>query len=170
MYGYEDKLLQNIATWPIWWKLNRAETKTRPTHVIDVALALRNLQTVGPLGQTLSLPGPTTLTHAYLLELFSTLTYNAPSRAPVIPKSIALAIARAGQQAIWWPTLSPDEVERRYVDDVGADADAEFQGDWALLGVVPDEIEKHAIGYVRRYRSAANYTRPILLPLKRAVA
>lgn len=49
MFGYEDKLLTNIAgkgnfcrtiskftvflVWPIWWKLNQAETKLRPVHV-----------------------------------------------------------------------------------------------------------------------------------------
>jgi hypothetical protein len=49
MYGYEDKLLNNIASmlcdrpffslahhspvWPIWWKLNHGETKIRPVHV-----------------------------------------------------------------------------------------------------------------------------------------
>jgi NADH dehydrogenase (ubiquinone) 1 alpha subcomplex subunit 9 len=54
MFGYEDKLLNNIAgtlfflfslgrysvlhtcsmkVWPIWWKLNHGETKIRPVHV-----------------------------------------------------------------------------------------------------------------------------------------
>ena len=51
-------------------------------------------------------------------------------------------------QAVWWPLLSPDEVARRYIDDSDA------QGDWDVVGVEPDEIESHAIKYVRRYRSA----------------
>lgn len=53
MFGYEDKLLNNMASecspssaafrqdphdrallvWPIWWKLNNMETKVRPAHV-----------------------------------------------------------------------------------------------------------------------------------------
>ena len=51
MFGYEDKLLNNIAgnritfsqaffprsfillVWPIWWKLNHGQTKIRPVHV-----------------------------------------------------------------------------------------------------------------------------------------
>lgn len=33
LYGYEDKLLNNMASWPIWWKLNWGETKIRPAHV-----------------------------------------------------------------------------------------------------------------------------------------
>ena len=145
---------------------------------MDVAQALSHLVGMQALERTLALPGPSTHTHEYLLELVSTLTYNAPSRAPVVPKRVALALARAAQ-GIWWPTLCPDEVERRYIDD------ADTPGDWALVGVEPDEIENHAITYVRRYRSAcviaplvpprfsffsrfvptsANYIRPIVLP------
>ena len=115
--------------------------------VMDVAQALSNLIRMPATDRTLALPGPSTLTYEYLLELVSTLTYNPPSRAPVVPKRVALALARAAQR-IWWPLLSPDEVERRYIDD------ADTPGDWAFVGVEPDEIENHAITYVRRYRSA----------------
>ncbi|KAI0322421.1 NADH dehydrogenase [Amylostereum chailletii] len=164
MYGYEDKLLQNIPVWPIWWKLNHSQTKTRPVHVMDVAQALSNLIPLPALARTLSLPGPSTLTYEYLLDLVSTLTYNPPSRAPVLPKRLAMMLAAAGQK-VWWPAISPDEVIRRYLDDVGADGELEGEmGDWDVVGVVPDEIERHAITYVRRYRSAANYVRPIVLP------
>lgn len=116
-------------------------------QVMDVAQALSNLAGMPIVDRTLALPGPSTLTYEYLLELVSTLTYNPPSRAPVIPKQVALALARVAQR-IWWPALSPDEVERRYIDD------ADTPGDWAVVGVEPDEIENHAITYVRRYRSA----------------
>ena len=119
------------------------------TQVVDVAQALSHLISMPALNRTLALPGPSTHTHEYLLELVSTLTYNAPSRAPVVPKRVALALARAAQR-IWWPTLCPDEVERRYIDD----SDADTPGDWAAVGVEPDEIENHAITYLRRYRSA----------------
>ncbi|KAH9168426.1 NAD(P)-binding protein [Lactarius sanguifluus] len=133
MFGHEDKFLTNMSTWPIWWKLNHGQTKSRPVH------ALSHLIGMPALERTLALPGPSTHTHEFLLELVSTLTYNAPSRAPVVPKR-------------------PDEVERRYIDD------EDTPGDWALVGVEPDEIENHAITYVRRYRSAANYIRPIVVP------
>jgi hypothetical protein len=114
---------------------------------MDVAQALSNLIGKPAIDRTLALPGPSTLTYEYLLELVSTLTCNPPSRAPVVPKRIALALARVAQR-IWWPALSPDEVERRYIDD------ADTPGDWGLVDVEPDEIENHAITYVRRYRSA----------------
>jgi len=65
MFGYEDKLLTNIASssrslaypespssgyfpivWPIWWKLNHGETQIRPVHVslrVMCRLRLRRL-------------------------------------------------------------------------------------------------------------------------------
>lgn len=114
---------------------------------MDVAQALTNLLTKQPLGRTLSLPGPSTLTHEYLLELIASVTYNPVSNAPSLPKPIALALAKASQ-AIWWPTVCPDEVERRFLDDV------DTPGDWDVVDIVPDEIETYAIKYLRRYRSA----------------
>jgi NADH dehydrogenase (ubiquinone) 1 alpha subcomplex subunit 9 len=114
---------------------------------MDVAQALVNLMPLPPLPQTLSLPGPSTLTFQYLLDLVESIAITPPSRAPVLPKSVALALAKLGQ-AVWWPTLTPDEVERRFIDDV------DVTGDWETVGVSPSEIESHAITYLRRYRSA----------------
>ena len=114
---------------------------------MDVAQALVNLVPCAPLPSTLSLPGPSTLSFQYLIDLVESITINPPSKAPVIPKRLALALAKLGQ-SVWWPTLSPDEVERRYIDD------ADVAGDWDVVDVTPSEIEDHAITYLRRYRSA----------------
>lgn len=145
---------------------------------MDVAQALTNLLEKPVLPRTLSLPGPSTLTYEYLLELVSSLTYVPPSGAPTLPKPVALYLAKLAQ-SVWWPALSPDEVETRYIDDV------QTPGDWDAVGVVPDEIETHAIKYLRMYRSACvldcfparvlkdvltvnirseNYVRPIVFP------
>jgi NADH dehydrogenase (ubiquinone) 1 alpha subcomplex subunit 9 len=99
------------------------------------------------LSGTLSLPGPSTLTYQYLLDLVSSIAYTEPSKAPVLPKAVAMLLAKAAQN-VWWPALSPDEVTRRYIDDV------DVSGDWAKLGIEPSEIESHAVKYLRRYRSA----------------
>jgi len=163
LFGYEDKFLNKMARYPIWWKLNHGQTKTRPAHVMDVAQALTNLVEMPALARTLSLPGPSTLTYEYLLQLVSSVTYNAPSGAPVLPKSAALLLSRMAQN-VWWPVLSPDEVERRYIDDV------ETPGDWELFDIVPDEIEMHAIKYLRQYRSAENYIRPVVFPPSREIS
>ncbi|CAL1712738.1 unnamed protein product [Somion occarium] len=160
IYGYEDRFLKNMAVWPIWWKLNHMQTRVRPVHVMDVAQALSNLNDVPVLPGTLNLPGPSELTHEYLLNLVSHVTYRPFSRAPVVPKRIAIVLAKAAQ-SVWWPALSPDEVERRYIDDV------DVPGDWDKVGLEPGEIEDHAITYLRMYRSAENYSRPVVLPASR---
>jgi len=162
MFGYEDRLLNNMAIWPIWWKLNHGQTKIRPVHVMDVAQALNNMVQLPALAQTLNLPGPSTVTYEYLLDLIASITYNPPTRAPTVPKAAALALSKVSQ-AIWWPALSPDEVERRYIDD------SQVEGDWGVVGVTPEELEPHAITYLRRYRSADNYTRPVIFPESRPV-
>ncbi|TFK40608.1 hypothetical protein BDQ12DRAFT_679743 [Crucibulum laeve] len=160
MFGYEDKLLMNMAVWPIYWKLNHGETKIRPVHVMDVAAALANLMPLPQLARTINLPGPSTLTYEYLLELVSSVTLQPPSSAPVLPKRVALLLAKLAQN-IWWPALSPDEVIRRYIDDV------DVPGDWDVVGVPnPTEIETQAITYLRRYRSADNFVRPVVFPAR----
>lgn len=66
-----------------------------------------------------------------------------------------MMMASKTAQWAWWPLLSPDEVERRYMDDIGTDAKGEkWAGDWDKVGVVPDEVENLAITYLRRYRNA----------------
>ncbi|KAL0960640.1 hypothetical protein HGRIS_005669 [Hohenbuehelia grisea] len=157
LYGYEDKFLNNMADWPIWWKLNEGQTKTRPAHVMDVAQALANLISKPHLaGSLLSLPGPSILTHEYLLHLIDTVTLRPPSGAPIVPKKLAEVISKVAQN-VWWPIVSPDEIERRYIDDAGTDGsqtEEELLKDWDLVEVHPSEIEAHALTYLRRFRSA----------------
>ncbi|TFK52290.1 39kDa subunit of Ndufa9, NADH ubiquinone oxidoreductase [Heliocybe sulcata] len=158
MFGYEDKLLNNIAIWSIWWKLNHGETKIRPVHVMDVAQALANLEGMPALPKALNLPGPSTLSFNYLINLVASVTYNVEvGKGPVIPKRIAMVLAAAAQR-VYWPTLTPDEVLRRFMDD------SDVPGDWEKVGVVPEEIEAHALTYLRRYRSSDNFVRPLVLP------
>ncbi|KAG8986403.1 hypothetical protein FRB90_004047 [Tulasnella sp. 427] len=156
-FGHEDKLLNSMAFYPILWTLNDAKTKIRPVHVLDVAQALSNL--VGGAKNasesvTYNLPGPTVHSYASLLNLIQSVTYNSIGFAPTIPKSLMMTASKVAQSA-WWPLLSPDEVERRYIDDVGTDAKGEqWQGDWDKFGITPEEVENLAITYLRRYRSA----------------
>jgi NADH dehydrogenase (ubiquinone) 1 alpha subcomplex subunit 9 len=124
-------------------------------QVMDVAQALTNLATAGPMPGTYALPGPSTLTYEYLLSLVQSITYRPESGAPTLPKPAALFLSKLAQN-VWWPALSPDEVERRYLDDV------DTPGDWAAFGVEPTEVEPVAISYLRRYRSA--YVHPLCTP------
>ncbi|KAF7982927.1 hypothetical protein HWV62_25214 [Athelia sp. TMB] len=162
MYGLEDRLLTNMAYWPMWWQVNGGETKMRPTHVIDVAQALANLMHSPRAEGTFSLPGPTEYTIEYLLELVQSVAYLKPSAIPYLPKPAMMAIAKIAQLA-WWPMVSPDELQRRYIDD------ASVAGDWDAFGVKPAAVEDHILAYVRRFRSADNFTRPLVIPPRTVV-
>jgi NADH dehydrogenase (ubiquinone) 1 alpha subcomplex subunit 9 len=113
---------------------------------------------------TFNLPGPSTLTYEYLLDLVTSVTLTAPSKAPQVPKAVAMLIANLASKSLWWPILSPDEITRRYIDD------ATVAGNWSEFGVTPTEIEQHAIAYLRRYRSGDNYDRPPIFPPRPSVS
>ena len=118
---------------------------------MDVAQALANLMEMPRIERTLNLPGPSTLTYEFLLDLVASVSLRPASSAPALPKGLAKWAANLVSKSVWWPTLSPDEIERRYIDD------ATVPGDWDVVGVTPSEIENHAITYLRRYRSAYVY-------------
>jgi NADH dehydrogenase (ubiquinone) 1 alpha subcomplex subunit 9 len=108
---------------------------------------MSRLVSQAPVPRTLSLPGPETYSVEYLLELVSSVTYRPPSRAIHLPKPVAMLLSRASG-LVWWPALSPDQVERRYIDD------AEDAGDWEFFGFSPDNLEAHVLTYLQMYRSA----------------
>lgn len=131
---------------------------------------------------TFSLPGPTEYTIEYLLELVQSVAYLEPSSIPYLPKPVMMAMAKLAQLP-WWPMVSPDELQRRYIDD------AAVEGDWNLFGVKPTHVEDHALSYVRRFRSAFvfcfscllktrtdtvahsdNFTRPLVIPARDVVS
>jgi NADH dehydrogenase (ubiquinone) 1 alpha subcomplex subunit 9 len=116
-------------------------------QVIDVAQVLANLMHSTQTTGTFSLPGPVTFTLEYLLEFVQSVAYLPPSHIPYLPKPVMIAFARLAQLP-WFPMVSPDELERRYIND------ADVEGDWDVFGVTPGQIEDHALGALRRFRSA----------------
>jgi len=150
-------------------------------HVLDVAEAL-SVMLNAPLtsvASTFHLAGPAVHTYNSLLQLVAAMTMHPLSTAPTVPKPVALAFASVINRALWWPTVSPDEIERRYIDDVGVDAydapaadlspagwqavegakkavgtDGEAIKTFAELDMSPDYIEEHAIKFLRRYRAS----------------
>ncbi|KGB74721.1 NADH dehydrogenase (ubiquinone) 1 alpha subcomplex 9 [Cryptococcus deuterogattii 99/473] len=185
LFGHEDWLLNAIARFPILAKLNNGNTKFFPVHVVDVAQAL-NLMFDAPVTSTAStfvLPGPELYTYGELEKLVSALTLRPLSSAPSLPKPVAKFLANLVNRGLWWPTISPDEVERMFINDAGADTlqahspgpdgwnappklnivgvDGEPVKSWADLDMQPDTIAEHAIKPLRRYRSTVNYDLPV---------
>lgn len=116
-------------------------------HVLDVARALAHLASVPPVPRVLSLPGPQSYTIEYMLELISSVTFRPVSRSLHLPKSLAKFMSKVSG-LVWWPVLSPDQIERRYIDDAGV------TGDWDVFGFAPDALEQHILTYLQMYRSS----------------
>ena len=141
------------------------------------------------VGSTFVLPGPRTYTYESLIKLVEAMTLKSHS-APMLPKPVAMAISTVLNRALWWPTISPDEVTRKYIDDVGAEIKPVEEGvpagwetqeasglasvsgvngeafkSWEDLNIDPETIEEHAIKYLRRYRSAYVSTSPCVVKL-----
>lgn len=188
MYGEEDWLLNAAAQYPILFKLNN--TKILPVHVQDVAQALKVMldAPITSVASTFSLPGPELHTYESILDLVSQVTMTPKSTAPPVPKPLAKMFAAITNRAVWWPTVSPDEIERRFINDAGVAAfeqadvstypagwappatvdtvpgvDGEPLKSWAELKIEPTTIEEHAIKFLRRYRSSANFDVPVEL-------
>ncbi|GAA5830129.1 hypothetical protein JCM3766R1_002795 [Sporobolomyces carnicolor] len=157
MFGHEDRLLNTLAVSPSVYRVNHGETKIAPVHVLDVAAALNVMLTAkSTVGETFSLPGPRTYTFEQLLRMTEALTLKK-LRGPNFPKPLLAALSRAWD-LVWWPTLSPDEVTRRYIDDLPTKLG---ELGFADLGIDPDVLEDVAVVYLRRYRGASYADLPI---------
>lgn len=160
MYGHEDRFLNQMAVYPAFWRVNHNRTLLRPVHSIDVAMALERMLNADntSMGQTFSLPGPKTYSIKQLLTLVESLTFTSVLKEGLnTPKWLAMAAAKIGDKA-WWPMISPDEITRRYIDDL---PDRPGTKSWEDLGMQPDAIEEAAIVYLRRYRPASRFEQPV---------
>ncbi|KAK4052945.1 Protein-lysine N-methyltransferase efm5 [Microbotryomycetes sp. JL221] len=156
MFGHEDRLLNTLAVSPSVYRVNHGQTKIAPVHVMNVAEALSIMMNApSTANSTFALKGPKTYTFEQLLQLTESLTLKKLS-GPNFPKPILMALARMWD-LIWWPTLSPDEVTRRFINDADIVAGLKTFQD---LGIEADDLEVHAITYLRRYRSSSYFDIP----------
>ena len=206
MYGYDDGLLYDMAggcltlynsifkirlsktdrgyaVWPMKYALNGQKTKIIPAHVVDVADALSTMLNapVTSTASTFVLPGPEVFTYEEMLNLISYFTMRRKPFLPPTPKFVASIFASLLNRFLWFPTFSPDEVQRRFIDDSGAALDmfvsalnkqqypkgwepnvntnqygvnGEVAKSWANLDIEPSRLQEHAIKYLRGFRAS----------------
>lgn len=155
MFGHEDRLLNSVARWPITFRLNGQQTVIRPVHVLDVAEAMKTMMNAdSTMGQTFSLGGPKSYSFEQLIQIAEMETVTKLQGLNV-PKFLASAVSRVWEN-VWWSTLSPDEITRRFIDDL---PDEKGTLSWEYLGMKPDSLEELAVLYLRRHRSAQYYDR-----------
>ncbi|KAF8476185.1 NADH-ubiquinone oxidoreductase 40 kDa subunit mitochondrial precursor [Kalaharituber pfeilii] len=155
MYGYEDWLLNWLGRSKVIVTANHMQQKYWPVHVLEVAKALEQMMyDDSTAGQTFELYGPKEYSTRQIADLIDKETLRK-RRNINLPKPVYLAIARA-LDYIWWPTISPDEVEREFINQV-IDPNAKTFKD---LGFEPEDLTRWILHYVRQYRSNLYYDLP----------
>ncbi|KOS23451.1 NADH-ubiquinone oxidoreductase 40 kDa subunit [Escovopsis weberi] len=132
------------------------QEKFWPVHSIDVGAALEQmLYDDSTAGQTFELYGPKQYKLAELAELVDKEIFKK-RRHINVPKAILKPVAGLLNQALWWHTLSADEVEREFLDQV-IDPEAKTFKD---LGIEPGDISNFTYHYLQGFRSSNYYDLP----------
>ncbi|KAH8661411.1 putative N6-adenine methyltransferase-domain-containing protein [Tricladium varicosporioides] len=156
LFGFEDRLLHKLAGVTNLFTSNHMQERYNPVHVIDVGMALEKmLQDDSTAEQTYELFGPKNYSTAEIAALVDKEIVKH-RRHINVPKRILKPTAKLLNQALWWPVISADEVEREFIDQ-RIDKTAKTFKD---LGIEPAEISSLTFHYLQGYRSSAFYDLP----------
>ncbi|CEI40126.1 unnamed protein product [Fusarium venenatum] len=156
IFGFEDNLLLKLAGVTNLFTSNNMQEKFYPVHSIDVGAALEKIffdDTTA--GQTFELYGP----KKYSMEEISVMVDKEiykQRRHVNVPKAILKPVAELLNKVLWWHTLSADEVEREFLDQV-IDPKAKTFKD---LGIEPGDIINFTYHYLQGFRSQNYYDLP----------
>ncbi|KAF2728261.1 NAD(P)-binding protein [Polyplosphaeria fusca] len=150
MFGFEDRLLNKLAVITNVLTSNWMQQRFWPVHVIDVGMALEHMvHDDTTAGETFEFYGPTEYSMAEISELVDKEIIKH-RRHINVPKRIMQPAAKYLNKYLWWPTISADEVEREFLDQV-FDPNAKSLRD---LGIEPVELKSMAYEYLKGYRSS----------------
>jgi NADH dehydrogenase (ubiquinone) 1 alpha subcomplex subunit 9 len=133
-----------------------SSSKLTPFKAIDVGHALEvMLQDDNTASQTFELYGPTNYSTAEIAELVDREIVKH-RRHINIPKIMLKPMANVLNRALYWPTISPDDVEREFIDQK-IDSKAKTFKD---LGIEPAELSNLTFHYLVRLecRCRLDYT------------
>ncbi|KAF2096918.1 NAD(P)-binding protein [Rhizodiscina lignyota] len=155
-YGAEDRLLNRLATVTNLLTTNWMQERFWPVHAIDVGRALEVMLTDDTTaGQTYELYGPTNYSMAEIAELVDQEIFKN-RRHINLPKRLYQPLAKVLSTVLWWPTVTPDEIEREFHDQV-IDPNAKTFAD---LGIEPTELKNVSFEYLVGYRPSRYYDLP----------
>jgi len=153
LFGPEDDLLNSLASYPLLFRINKQKTRVAPVHVLDVAEACRVMMDAeSTVGKTVSLPGTKMYTFQELIEMVEPRVYKT-LQGFNLPK---WAIVNASKiwQHLYFPTVSPDYIQRRFLDEKLPELETLSFSD---LGIEPDSLESLSATYLRWHRPTEYY-------------
>ncbi|KAI9656112.1 MAG: NADH-ubiquinone oxidoreductase 40 kDa subunit [Alyxoria varia] len=157
MFGWEDRLLNNLAGESSIWQSNHAIlTIERAYQAIDVGAALEvMIQDDNTASQTYELYGPKEYTMAQIHEIVSKEIIKHRS-AINVPAFIRRPACQVLNKAVWWMETSGDMVTREFINQ-HIDPNARTFAD---LGIEPVTVESCTYEYLQGYRSNTYYDLP----------
>jgi len=155
-FGWEDRLLNRLASPTNLLTSNGLSQTLWPVHAIDIGKALEMmLYDDTTASQTFELHGPKQYSMKEISDLVDKEIVKK-RRHINLPKQIRQPIAAVMNKALWWPVGSPDEIEREFIDQE-IDPTAKKFSD---LGIEPSELESLTYQYLLPYRSSTYYDLP----------
>jgi NADH dehydrogenase (ubiquinone) 1 alpha subcomplex subunit 9 len=155
-FGFEDRLLQELASVFNLVTCNRLQQKLWPVHSIDVGKALEQmLYQDWTAGETFELYGPHEYTMAQISELVDKEIHQV-RRHINVPKPVLKAITKVMAKFLWWTTMTPDSVEREFINQK-IDRKAKTFKD---LGIEPGDIKNFTYEYLLGFRPNTYYDLP----------
>jgi NADH dehydrogenase (ubiquinone) 1 alpha subcomplex subunit 9 len=144
MFGFEDRLLHKLAGVTNLFTSNWMQERYWPVHALDVAAALEAmLNDDTTASQTFELYGPKNYSTAEIAQLVDREIIKK-RRHLNIPKMALKPAADVLNRLLWWHTMSGDEVEREFIDQV-IDPSAKTFKD---LGIEPAELSSLTFHYL----------------------
>ncbi|KAF2087165.1 putative NADH-ubiquinone oxidoreductase 39 kDa subunit [Saccharata proteae CBS 121410] len=156
LFGYEDQLLNKLASVSNLFTANHMQERFWPVHAIDVGMALEKmLYDDTTASETYELYGPTNYSLAELAEIVDKEIIKR-RRHINLPKAILKPTADLLSKAVWWVKTSSDQIEREFIDQE-IDPTAKTFKD---LDIEPAELKSLAYHYLQPYRSSSYYDLP----------
>ncbi|KAF5008809.1 hypothetical protein FDECE_4922 [Fusarium decemcellulare] len=156
IFGFEDNLLLKLAGVTNLFTSNNMQEKFYPVHSIDLGAALEKIfYDDTTAGQTFELYGPKQYSMRQIANMVDKEIYKQ-RRHINVPKAILKPAAEILNKVLWWHTLSADEVEREYLNQV-IDPEAKTFKD---LGIEPSDIANFTYHYLQGFRSQNFYDLP----------
>ncbi|KAI9738358.1 MAG: NADH-ubiquinone oxidoreductase 40 kDa subunit [Cirrosporium novae-zelandiae] len=156
VFGFEDNLLHKLASVSYLFTSNHMQERYWPVHCVDIGAALEKmLFDDNTASQTYELYGPTNYSTAEIAELADREIFKH-RRHINVPKRFLKPVANILNKAIWWHTISPDEVEREFIDQEIDPKAKTFQD----LGIEPAELSSLTFHYLKGYRSSSFFDLP----------
>lgn len=144
IFGFEDRLLHVLASNNRLLTANHLQQFLWPVHAVDVGEALEKMaQEDWTAGQTFELYGP----KEYQMEEIAGLVDREilkHRRRINLPKQVLKPVAEVLNKVLWWHTMTGDEIEREFIDQV-IDPNAKTFKD---LGIEPADVASLTFHYL----------------------